>query len=382
VVFTQSLAVRDGTSADLRVILTATADGVDFEVHSVAGSVERVHARGAASWIPAGEESVTDLNAIRARCSQGEVTREIAQAAAPGLIQFGPRWDNLVRVCRGQGEALALLEDQYAGTDPYPWTIQPAVLDQAMGSSDGGREFLPFGYGRVVVRRPFPRQVWSHRRYGDAESADMFTADVTLYDESGRELLRAEDFTVRKVDPATFVQPPDAAAAGGEPVTDAIRPAAGAEAFRRLVDARIAPQVVISAKPIDEMIANSYRVDYQAVEQELAAPGNAPGNTGPAPAPPDGAGPPRSDREQIVAEILGDLLGVPAVASDADFLEIGGNSLIAVQLIAFLRKRFGVRLPMRRFFADPTPAGIAALIDELSSSAQPAPAASATPGAE
>jgi phthiocerol/phenolphthiocerol synthesis type-I polyketide synthase E len=57
------------------------------------------------------------------------------------------------------------------------------------------------------------------------------------------------------------------------------------------------------------------------------------------------------------------------VGTDEDFFELGGDSLIAVQLTAFLRKQFGIRIPMRRFFADPTVAGIATLVEELSSAA-------------
>jgi acyl carrier protein len=70
-----------------------------------------------------------------------------------------------------------------------------------------------------------------------------------------------------------------------------------------------------------------------------------------------------------VAAVFTDLLGADVVGADEDFFELGGNSLIAVQLTTFLRKQFGVRIPMRRFFADPTVAGIAALVEELSSTA-------------
>ncbi len=48
-----------------------------------------------------------------------------------------------------------------------------------------------------------------------------------------------------------------------------------------------------------------------------------------------------------------------------DFLEIGGNSLIAVQLIALVRKEIGIRLPMRSIFEEPTVAGTAKLIEGL-----------------
>lgn len=74
---------------------------------------------------------------------------------------------------------------------------------------------------------------------------------------------------------------------------------------------------------------------------------------------------PVTEREVAVAEIWGKLLGDHAIGVRDDFFNMGGDSLIASQLIAFVRARFGVRVPMRRFLADPTISGLAAHIDEL-----------------
>jgi len=364
VVFTQPLAVPDRASAELRVILASAADGADFEVRSVTDEAESLHARGSAAWVRAPGEQRADLDAIRARCAQREVTQKDLSVSESGLIRFGPHWSSLIRVHQGPREELALLAAPEAmPADPHPWTIHPALLDEAMGSAGtvltGG--FLPFGYGRLLIRRALPACLWSHRQYRDSGSADMATADVTLYDESGREVLHVEDFSVRKVDAAALAGP-DGSGTPGEGRTEAIPPSAGADAFRRLLASRLAPQVVISAKPIVDMIVASHHLDYTAVEQELPGPGKAEAGTGGQETP----GGPRTQREQAVGQILGDLLGA-TVAVDEDFFDVGGNSLVAVQLLALLRKQFGVRLPMRRFFANPTVAGIAALVDELAS---------------
>jgi acyl carrier protein len=72
-----------------------------------------------------------------------------------------------------------------------------------------------------------------------------------------------------------------------------------------------------------------------------------------------------SDVEARLAEIWSTLLGSDSVGLDDDFFMIGGNSLVAVQLIAQVRTAFGVRLPMRSIFDTPTVAGIAAKIVQL-----------------
>jgi phthiocerol/phenolphthiocerol synthesis type-I polyketide synthase E len=373
-IITQPLAVPDGTSAELRVSVTPAADGTEFEVLSVVDGVTRVNARGMAAWVPAPAEHIADLSAIRERCSLGVVSGERLAASGSGLVTVGAHWRNLVSVHQGQGEELALLKaKEDLGPDPYPWTIQPAMMDQAvMAAWSGTRDgYLPFGYGSVVVLRELPATVWSHLRYRDQGTGEMVTVDLTLYDEVGRELLSVEDFAVRKVDRAAVtdaVTSVSSARLSSVNETGTISPSSGVSAFRRLLQAGIEPQVAVSARPLAELVADGRRLDYHAVAEGLAPPALAQAVR--APSGNDTAA--GSEREKAVAEIFGELLGLPAVGLNEDFFEIGGNSLVAVQLTTFLRKRFGVRLPMRRFFADPTVAGVAALVDGLSQASDPA----------
>lgn len=68
----------------------------------------------------------------------------------------------------------------------------------------------------------------------------------------------------------------------------------------------------------------------------------------------------------LVAEMFGEVLGLSQVGQDDDFLELGGDSLRAVQLLARLRERFDVELPISVVFERRTPR-------ELAASAQAAP---------
>ncbi|AEI67302.1 non-ribosomal peptide synthetase/polyketide synthase [Corallococcus macrosporus] len=74
---------------------------------------------------------------------------------------------------------------------------------------------------------------------------------------------------------------------------------------------------------------------------------------------------PRGDIEERLAALWRERLGLPFVGRDDNFLEIGGNSLMAAQLLNQVRSTFGVQLPLAALFEAPTVAGIAQRIEPL-----------------
>ena len=73
---------------------------------------------------------------------------------------------------------------------------------------------------------------------------------------------------------------------------------------------------------------------------------------------------PRTPTEARLAAIFAELLALPAPVGVSDnFFSLGGHSLIAVRLMARIWDAYGVDLPIRTFFSDPTVAGVAAALD-------------------
>ncbi|MGC4892262.1 non-ribosomal peptide synthetase [Micromonospora sp. DT31] len=66
--------------------------------------------------------------------------------------------------------------------------------------------------------------------------------------------------------------------------------------------------------------------------------------------------------EERIAEIWCRLLGLPAVGADEEFFGIGGNSLLATQVIAEVRRTFDVQLSLREWLEANTIAELAAAI--------------------
>ncbi len=69
--------------------------------------------------------------------------------------------------------------------------------------------------------------------------------------------------------------------------------------------------------------------------------------------------PPRNEIERRIAEIWQEVLGVERVGIHDNFFELGGNSLLSTQTVSRIRTAFGVELPLRDLFQDPTVAGLA-----------------------
>jgi nonribosomal peptide synthetase DhbF len=64
--------------------------------------------------------------------------------------------------------------------------------------------------------------------------------------------------------------------------------------------------------------------------------------------------PPRTPLEQVVAAIWSEVLQLDAVGVQDDFLELGGNSLLAAQIVTRLTDRLGFSLPQGTALDAPT----------------------------
>ncbi len=73
---------------------------------------------------------------------------------------------------------------------------------------------------------------------------------------------------------------------------------------------------------------------------------------------------PRTMAEELLVDIWCDVLGLKQVGVQANFFELGGHSLLATQVIARVHEVLNVDVPLARFFAAPTIAQLAPVIEE------------------
>jgi acyl transferase domain-containing protein/thioesterase domain-containing protein len=403
VTFLSPFVVREGEERELRLRLRALPGGQhDFALLSPRGGGDDAgwheHVRGEVGYVDAPPPAALSPAAIAARCTlRAQVFRGDEQ---PVHLQFGPRWSNLRRIDFGHSEALATLELPlaYAG-DLHQFELHPALMDLATAGAqslipgfDEARDFfVPASYGCLRIFAPLPAKVYSHIRYRmqDGDDPQWATYDVTLMDETGRVLVDIQEFTMIRVrDKALLDGPPEAGPAASPASThrpratankvlemglsEGLRNAEGVEALERvLADGRLA-QVAISPQDLHATL-EKLRAPTGPVAAASAAHGGEVGADWKAP---------RTETEQLIAQMWGEMLGVARVSASDNFFDLGGHSLLAVQVINKLKRKTGKALPLTALLEAPTVETLAALIEPAPAQAEEAAASvSAVSGA-
>ena len=355
----------------------------ELVVYSESETTPHVSARVARVDAPPAERH--DLAAIRARCSRR--TEHFDGFAPQAFMDFGPRWGSLRRIDWGDAEALVSLQmpDEFVA-ELATHRLHPALLDVATGSaqrlipgfSEVNTFYVPFSYGRVLVRRALPAKLVSHVRYRPGSAKDLAVFDVTLCDELGDEVASIEGFAMRRIADGSVLstaahRPSHVRAIDGPasppharsetPLEAALRegilPREGMDALDRILGADVAPQIVASSIDLHAWLA---QVDAEARVGERVEGAAAGGPQFERPSLSTTFAEPRTKIERELSTMWRELLGVEQVGIDDDFFELGGQSLIAVRLFGRIRKKWGVDLPLSTLFEAPSIAQCAAVI--------------------
>ncbi|HET9621306.1 MAG TPA: SDR family NAD(P)-dependent oxidoreductase [Kofleriaceae bacterium] len=133
-------------------------------------------------------------------------------------------------------------------------------------------------------------------------------------------------------------------------------PAEGAAALDRVLAAGLTGELVHSTIDLEARLAQ-----WVAAEPQAAA---APRPAHARPNLPTPYVAPRSEIEDRLAGLWQDLLGVAPIGVHDKFLQLGGNSLLGVQLVSRLRDALALSLPLRTLLSTQTIAELAIVVEE------------------
>src|SRR5256885_6920677 len=373
VFFLAPISVPAEETRHVRLSLKRDASSFQFSVYSQEADW-RECATGLISRTASKPPKKCDLASLAAKCSRKEIIFDAEHRTfQEKFLTFGPRWRNLKSIRLGEGECLSSLQlSPEFHSDLSAYTIHPALLDLATGSAlyligdyaSSDRLYLPISYRRLVIHGRLPGRIYSYIRSvrPNRASDDIAAFDITVLDESGSPLIEIEEFSLRKIEnpgPVPGQLPPS----GPTPILPpaeypiqserlVISAEEGARAFQRILSTQTS-RIIASADDfqrklqLDRATRSSSRIPSRGPSAELAS------------------------REGIEAQLTGiwkDLLGVDHIGPKDNFFDLGGHSLLAARLSAWVKKIWGISLPLATLFQAPT---IASLSVVLSSKSEP-----------
>lgn len=294
------------------------------------------------------------------------------------FLNYGERWKTLKEVNIGEKEWLAKVElDESLTGDLQNFAFHPALTDVALAAAMNQvveSPYLPFSYKKIELKAPYTRTLWSHIRLnGDYQpEAEIISFDITIIDPNGKELATVERYSLKKVTALPQAKPLNGTNGNGSKPSAKklsqpkdILPAEGLDAFDRILNAPFIQQVVISTSNLDAMIDEA-KPGAKKAEKEKSAGENASQTSAYArPSMATAYEEPANEIEKTIAEIWQGILGIDRVGVNDDFTALGGNSLLAVQVVANASDTFQLELAVESFYQRPTVRGMAETVLEL-----------------
>jgi acyl carrier protein len=336
--------------------------------------------------------AVHDQAALRARCPQDTTT---PYTGSIGSLAFGPHWRmEATRHSAGPLELVDLRLREESAADAAGYYLHPALLDWCvvLGQSvTRDARHLPFCYEKISVYGPLPASVTSIVSHRDDCRGEVTVADVTVLDGTGTELVAIEGFIMASASGQRDAERPPASGSSRDTAShvdptlaeSAVLNSQGEKTLRRVLGGSCGPQLIWCPEGLAERLRRSAAVTRRAILAR--ADGSAPATANREHATPYVE--PATATERLLAGLWAEVIGVDQVGADDDFFDLGGNSLVAVQLVARMSQKLRAEVSVAMMFDARTVRGLAAALGEAPAEASPSlpdldpmSAAAAAPG--
>jgi acyl transferase domain-containing protein len=390
-IFLAPLLVEEDEKKEVYTILQRKGDTFNFLILSKSKSESddpprwQEHAKGEISDFDGSARILRDREGIISRCqgADGNPGIQWAGGGQETFVSWGPHWQTIKHASVQGNEVLGNLElsGQFA-SDLKKLKLHPSLLDVATGLGvlcAGKDNYLPLSYRTLKIFAPLSARLNIYALCKEAGSGQKETLafDIMIFDEHGNSLVQIEEMTFRRIADPAALRNDRTTRASQSPALETqahyyeslvadpkrlryefggISPKEGAIAFGRILAGITVPQVAVSIR--DFYVANG---QAEAAPPDLQS--NIPDAEGsqsrhPRPNVQTSYVAPRNEAEKILATIWQDVLGIEQVGANDDFFSLGGDSVIAIQIIS-KANRAGFQFASNQIFECPTVAELA-----------------------
>ncbi|CAB3773118.1 type I polyketide synthase [Paraburkholderia humisilvae] len=274
------------------------------------------------------------------------------------VLRYSERWDCLEALHLGDDEWVARLElpDRLvADLDSY--ALHPSLFDVATSChfahvAKYRSAYLPFGYDEMHFLAPFTQKlyVWGRPSAVQDGSGQYLRFDFVLYDDNLKPVLLLNGYTFTRIGVVGQNESSANKAKVLETLkkNDVISPDEAKQAMSRLL-AQGLPQVIVYPSDFQiefeetrPSILRRKREEKLLADQRMAKADDRP-EIG------TDFVEPENDIERGIAAVWSAILGVGKIGANDAFNELGGNSLLAIQVISGIGSEFGVEIKASEF---------------------------------
>lgn len=384
--FLSPLSLKIDEDADLYTLLERKGDSFSVEIGSfnLKSKHWTAHAKAELTRTNTIEASAVVIEAIKQQCQlehlrdiQGAahlgmlaMRQDLSQTQQDALMKYGDRWSVVKEVWLGEGRALARLQlNSIYQQDLEQMPLHPALLDCALSFYraflDGG-VYIPISYGLLKQYRAIPAAMYSLvtlRSKVDSKVGAM-SFDVNLFTEDGVLIAQVTDFTMRKIDQDFSEKKQSKSNVIPDYVNQyktlplGISTADGLQAIESVLTKRTSLSLLaVSDFNVRHETAGNGETSLFSLEKETIV------ERRPRPDTSAEFVAPKTMTQKIIASIWSEMLGFEKVGIQDDFFELGGDSLLLMQIHKKVQAQIESELAVVELYNFPTIQKLADFID-------------------
>ncbi|MCP4044605.1 MAG: SDR family NAD(P)-dependent oxidoreductase [Gammaproteobacteria bacterium] len=381
-VFSMPLIVVNDSPINLQLVCERSAsDQYNFTFRSMeSGTPEeewRTHFSGSLCLQRTEDRRTQDIEALIAGFRSPADTEKhftmIRDDKGKMVLHYSSRWDCKKAIYCGENEWLCKLAlPAKLSQDLDVFGFHPAMLDVATSAhfpqmTNIPGIFLPHTYGKVRLIRPFTPVIYSMSKLSTAYSpGDEFVFfDFDIYTEAGELALSIEDYAfVRTGNAASPAAVTGSAANDRHLVVDEadILPSEGKDVFDLLFRHPGIQQLIVYPPDL-ELDFKESKISYvrkNIEEKKKATELNEDLDDRPDIDTPFEA--PENEIEKGISAVWTSILGINKLGLDDSFMELGGNSLLGIQVVSAVSEAFGVEIRASDFVTHSSIRSLAELV--------------------